>query len=224
MACSTTLRFPEAGKNFKLKLNNLDKSIAYICQQGSLNMNLQNIIMFLFINLSSAAYAEIYVNQNNSGNIEYSDTPSGNAKKVEVPSVNSVQGTTDGAVTSNSKTKTTGSVASNYADTVSKNTEEPISSVTTYKTFIINTPKSEEVIKDQPVVSVEMNVEPLLIAGDTVHLTLDGQAVGTPTGTMYQEIQHVNSGTHTLYATIINIQKQEVKKSDIITFYVEKNP
>lgn len=184
---------------------------------------MRKIIMLFFICLSCTAHADIYVDQTKSGNIEYTDIPLVNSKKIEAPSVNSVKGTKEGASSSALTATSSSLVITQSGESGDKTSAVTVSNNATYKALNIITPKPEEIIQNQPVVSVEMKVDPRLHAGDTVQIMLDGKAVGTPTGTMYQEIQHVNPGTHTLYATIINTQKQVVQQSESITFHLEKS-
>ncbi len=169
-------------------------------------------ILFLAAMISTS-YAAIYVNQSNPNSTEYSDTPSANAAEVNVPPVNSVatqvpQSATD-ANTSKPNTTSTGNSA--------------VSTEDTYKVFQITKPTNGETIQNQPVIPVEMQIEPVLKGGDKVQLYIDGSPVGTPNGTAYQELGLVERGTHTLYGAIMNSQNQPIKRSNNVTLYVHRN-
>lgn len=170
-------------------------------------------ILILAVMISSS-YAAIYVNQSNPDTTEYSDTPSTNAAEVTVPPVNTVapQIQPQAADQGSSKATTT-----NSANAATGSTED------TYKVFQITKPANGETIQNQPVIPVEMHIEPNMKGGDKVQLYIDGSPVGTPNGTSYQEIGIVDRGTHTLYGSIINSNNQPIKRSNNVTLYVHRN-
>ena len=173
---------------------------------------MKQIIIFLLACIAIAAYGAIYVNQNSNGNIEYTDTPTNNSQKVDVPAVNTT-GRASPAPTSQTRPANNASTAVAAAQ----------SSPNAYTSFEIVSPKAEETIQNQQVVAVQLKVEPNLNEGDKIQLILDNQPAGTPTPTMYQELPNVPRGTHTLSAEIINSQNQVIKQTATITIYIHLN-
>lgn len=171
-------------------------------------------IIFIIILISSAAYATIYVNQDKNGGIEYTDTPTNNSSRVEVPPVNSIS-TPAPAVASSPKTTANSTVSSEGA--------APISTASSYQTFAIVSPANESTIQNQPVIPVEMKIEPNTLPGDKIQLMLDNKPAGTPMSTAYQELGIVDRGTHTLYAVILNSKNEVIKSTPAVTIHVLRN-
>jgi hypothetical protein len=184
-------------------------------------MDIKQIVTMCLIGLSFASYAAIYVNQTKSGDIEYTDTPTGSSQPIDIPAVN----TTPGSAVTQSAAATTTTKAPTSPTTDMHNNPEAIAATapSTYSTFEIIAPKAEETIQNQAVLSVQMSVEPKLNPDDKIQILVDGSTVGTPSSSIYQEIPNIDRGTHTLSAAIINSQKQEVKRTGTITIYVHKN-
>ncbi len=181
---------------------------------------MRRIITFLLLLASCASFAEVYVNQTKDGT-EYTDTPSSNSQAVMVPPVNTIT-STQPAIPATAPT--TSLVPGNSVAT-SSGTETPPSTQndTAYTTFEIVSPKPEENIQNQAVISVEFKVEPKLASSDKIQVMLDNKIVGTPSGMLYQEISNVERGTHTLAAMIVNSNNQTLKTTSAITIYVHRN-
>ncbi len=173
-------------------------------------------IIFIIVLIATSAYATIYVNETPNGGIEYTDTPTSNSSKVEVPAVNSISTPKPDVPPAAATTTTaTGETAGEAA--------EATSTASAYKTFDLVSPANEASIQNQAVIPVEMKVEPNMLPGDKIQLMLDNAPAGTPTSTTYQELANVERGTHTLYAVIVNNKNQVIKKSSSVTIYVHRN-
>lgn len=175
---------------------------------------MKKLILAAFILFSSNIHAEIYVNKTNDGGIEYSDTPTQQSTKVEISTESSIT-VPKAAVTSEQQP-----IAKNSVD---EDENQPTSNSATYTKFDIVSPKNESTMQNQPVIPVEMVIEPNMLPGDKIQLMLDNNPVGTPTATSYQEIGLVERGTHSLYAVIKNNKDQVIKKSSTVTIYVHRN-
>lgn len=191
---------------------------------------MRQLLIFMILALSLPFIAAIYVNESPDGSISYSDEPTANSKSITPPAVNSIS-SPSGSTTN----------ASDEGSPISPNTTKqsltppqvgPVaaekapagpSTMTTYKVFSIDTPKDQDNITNQPVIGIQFKTDPNLIAGDKIQVYLDGKAVGTPTGNIYQEISNVERGTHTIYAAILNSQNQPIKRTNSITVYVHRN-
>lgn len=167
--------------------------------------------LFILAAMISTSYAAIYVNQTGPDSTEYSDTPSVNAAEVTVPPVNTVAPQIQPAP------------AANQAASKPAAGNATASGTDTYKVFQIIKPANGETIQNQPVIPVEMKIDPVVQAGDKVQLYIDGTPAGTPTVTSYQELGLVERGTHTLYGAIINSNNQPIKRSNSVTLYVHRN-
>ncbi len=187
---------------------------------------MRQLLVFILITMAFAASAAIYVNQNANGTTEYTDTPNEHSKKIAVPPVNTTSSVTPEILTAPApatSASTTGAGATDAAAGAPVLPPGAASTNATYKVFDIETPKNGETIQNQPVLGVQVKVEPTMVAGDKVQLFLDGKPAGTPNASIYQELVDVERGTHTVAAAIVNIQNQIIKQSKTITFYVHRN-
>lgn len=180
---------------------------------------MKKLIALSILFMAGNLHAAIYVNQNASGGTEYTYTPSMTSKPVVVPPTNSISTPAPVAQTpapSDPITNTANdSTDSNAADATS-------SQASSYKAFEIISPKNEETLQNQPIIPVEMKIEPNMLPGDKIQLMLDGKPVGTPTATAYQELGIVERGTHTLYAVIVNNKGQNIKQTSTVTIYIHR--
>lgn len=178
---------------------------------------MKKLLALLLISMAGMTYATVFVNTNSNGGIEYTDTPSDTSQKLDVPAVNSISTSKPAAPAA------TPAAAADSAASQAAAPSEAISTDTTYQSFAITSPKNEENIQNQAVISVSMSADPNIKPGDKIQLMLDGKPVGTPTSALYQEIGLVERGTHTLFAEIINSQNQAIKRSSSLTIYVHRN-
>lgn len=177
---------------------------------------MKRLMLISLILLPFYSSAAIYINKTKDGSIEYSDTPTQTSKKIEIPSVSSItvpKPTTTIAPTQSPATETNDD----------EDVTEPSSNANTYSKFEIISPKNGGTIQNQPVIPVDMVIEPNMLPGDKIQLMLDNTPVGTPTATSYQEIGLVERGEHSLYAVIKNNKDQVIKKSSTITIHVHRN-
>lgn len=178
---------------------------------------MKKILGMLILLASSTTLAAIYVNQTANGGTEFTDTPNSTSTPLSVPPVNSITSVRPAAPQSTNNKQTAGSATS-----TAPSQGEP-SSTATYTTFEITSPKDQETLTNQPVIPVQLNVEPNMKPGDKIQLLLDGSPAGTPTGTIYQELGLVERGTHTLGAVIMNSKGESIKQSATITIFVQRN-
>lgn len=173
--------------------------------------------------LATSSHAAIYVNQTQNGGIEYTDTPSEQSAKVDVPEVNTITSVQPATPTQTASPKGSGGAATAATSKGDNSSTEQVSTASTYKTFEITSPKNQETIQNQPVISVAFNVDPVMLPGDKIQVMLDGSPVGTPNATIYQEVSNIARGTHTLSAAIINKNGETIKQSTSVTIFVHRN-
>jgi len=70
--------------------------------------------------------------------------------------------------------------------------------------------------------SVSIAVSSPLMEGEVIHLSLDGQLVGSGTGSRYN-IGVVARGTHTLRATVVGAGGAMIRSSTPVTFYMRQH-
>jgi hypothetical protein len=176
-------------------------------------MNMQTRIM-IFITLvlfNLTSYATIYQQGDVNGNITYSDSPlNSNATIVSPPA---------------STGSTTTPVVNPGSDVSSTATEVEASTVAiqNYLIFMIDSPKNNETIQNQPVIPVEIKLDPALQEGDQIQLILDEKPWGKSVKGTRLELDGVERGTHQLYAVMMNKDNQIKMKSNVITIYVHRN-
>ena len=188
---------------------------------------MKRLLILALIMIATASYAAIYVNEGKSdNNTEYTDTPTTGSAQVEVSPLNTVTSSPEAALPAAATSSAPANTAA--AGAVSTSSAVPgsaaaVSTATTYKTFAITSPADGATLQNQPVIPVEMQIEPTMLAGDKIQLFLDGKAAGVPTATIYQELGLVERGVHTLYGEIINASQQTIKRSNTVTINVHRN-
>lgn len=172
-------------------------------------MNRYKLFTVLLILLAAViCHAQIYEQIDKKGNIIYSDTPlNDSAKKMDLPE--SYQ-TPPPANASNASIST---------DKVPKKIELPNTSQP-YQSFLIASPKNEDTIQNQPVIPIEIKIEPDLREGDSIQLMLDGNPSGPPTASTHLELANVDRGSHQLSAVVIGQNQEILNQSSPVTIYV----
>lgn len=186
---------------------------------------MKHLLVLLAILVSTFTFAAVYVNKSPNGGIEYSDTPTANASKMDIPAVNSIS-TTSTPITDTVTTPTDASTTQVTASEATNNRlpdTAAISKNVPYKLFEIESPKDQETIQNQNVLAVVLKVDPPIQSGDNIQVYLDGKPVGVASASVYHELGVVDRGTHTMYAEIINNQKEAVKRTSTITIFVHRN-
>lgn len=177
---------------------------------------MRNLLIMLAL-FSSIAVAGVYVSQTPNGGTEYSDTPTDNASKMDIPAVSSITTTRTPESSTPAQTANVATPSTIQADSAA--VKKPVE----YKVFEIESPKDQETIQNQNMLAVQIKMDPPTQAGDNIQVYLDGKAVGVATASVYHELGVVDRGTHTLYAEIINSNKQAIKRTPAITIFVHRN-
>lgn len=152
---------------------------------------------------SIACFAAIYLQKDKDGNTIYSDTPlTNNLKQVNIPATDRVPAQ---QLPPQQNTPPT---------LPEKITNKP------YTTFLITSPRDQETIQNQPVISVSVKLEPELQQGDKIQLYLDGKAFGEATESTQFTLDHIDRGIHQIYTAIVDSSQKIVKKSAGITIFV----
>ena len=164
------------------------------------------IILFL---LPFTSNATIYMQDNKQGQIIYSDTP---LNQSSTPIIVPEKKYTTLHLADNSETLTDEEASAPVQATIKK----------PYVTFMISQPKDQDNIWNEPIIPVEITLDPSLQPGDTIQLSLDGNLVGNPSATTHLSLTEVERGTHQVAAVIMDQNNKLVKQSDAVTFYFHK--
>lgn len=172
-------------------------------------------ILFFLLVISLPCHAAIYMQEDENGNIAYSDTPSANSKVLNMPDVESAS--SEFQVTPELST----SSSTTAEPTSSGDATEP-TAVNQYRSFAIVSPKDQENIQNQPTLPVEIKTEPALQKGDKIQVLLDGKLTGNPSESTHIELGQLERGTHVLSAIIVNQKQQVLQQTNPITIYVNR--
>lgn len=147
--------------------------------------------------------AEIYTWTEKDGTVVFSDQSHENASEVTLapPSSFDAPSTTNNT---NSKNKTPAAKAR-------------------YKKLTILKPENDVAIRsNNGNITIELAVSPALQSsiGHRLVVTLDGKIVVAPTSTLNHSLNNLDRGTHTLQASIEDINGKVLLNSDAITFHI----
>lgn len=162
------------------------------------------LLILLILSIDTLCYAAIYKQTDRNGNIIYSDIPVlRNAKTIR---------------SSNSSTEVKSLPPSPVPESKPPVVMEkpPIP----YTLFQISSPKDQETIQNQPVITVNLLLKPELQMGDQVQLFVDSKPWGNPTISTQIELVNMDRGIHRLYALLLDDKQTILKQTNIITIYV----
>jgi len=101
-------------------------------------------------------------------------------------------------------------------------TKEKPAAATGYTSLTIVNPASDATIRDNSgQVSIQLEIEPALHAGDSVTILLDGREIGQGQGSAIS-LSNVDRGTHSLQVAIKNAQGDTVISSSTTTFHMQR--
>jgi hypothetical protein len=163
--------------------------------------HLTSLILVLALIPSLGAADTMYKWVDAQGNVHYSDKPAPGATKIDVPKA---------------RTFTPPQVAApaQNTETGSRRSQTQQRAAAGYTAISISSPQDQQTLWNVPSVTVSVNLEPALQAGDSLIITLDGasQTVHGNSATFAD----VDRGQHTASASVGGISSQP------ITFFVQK--
>ena len=174
-------------------------------------VNMKYSILFLLLLIVMPAQADeidVYRSVDKQGNVEFSDRPSNNAKKIEVQLSPSY---TPAAIPPPSSDATT-----------SDDPQEELAPK--YKVEIISPEYDENLWGTGGTASVSVNISPRLNAkrGDQVVYILDGVDVGEPGFSTSITLTNLERGSHTLVASVVDKAGKAIKNSKSILFHIHQ--
>ncbi|MHB1948175.1 MAG: DUF4124 domain-containing protein [Gammaproteobacteria bacterium] len=172
-------------------------------------------LALLLCAISSSFAAEVFQQTDSNGNVVYSDMPlNPDAKKITIDSQYKTNKEAVGGVARTSEPVTqTGS-----ANAFVLQSAAPLNK--THTVFLINSPKDQETIYNQPIITINIKIEPQLDEGEKIQLLFDGAPKGPPVAATQFALENVDRGTHQLAAALIDKNNQVIKETDTITIYV----
>ncbi len=155
----------------------------------------------LLVVASLPAVAGVYRWVDPTGQVHYSDQPGQGAEEVKLrePTVYTPQ-----------------PIHNPGSTPASKPVDTP-----TYKSMAIAMPENDEAIRsNEGLVDVSLLLEPALAKGHRIRIYLDGQPASGELTTTQITLQNVDRGTHTLQASVVDAQGNEVIRSPSVTFHL----
>lgn len=167
-------------------------------------------ILLLFLIFSSFSHAQVYLQFDKNGNPVYSDIPLSSTARKILPKNKEIP------------TQTIETIEIKPPKPTNENLTPVISGVQKlpYKEFLIQSPKDQETIQNQPIIPVIFTVEPELQLGDKIQLFFDGKPWGQPEATTQFQLVNVDRGIHQLSADLLDKQQKILNQTPNITIYV----
>lgn len=158
----------------------------------------------LFFFISTTSYAQIYMQQDQSGNVSYSDVPSANSSDV----------------TPTSGTTSTPPSQANPQQSNTSSTVAEVAEKTNYTVFNISNLQDQDTIQNNPNIEVDIDIEPALQKGNKIQIVIDGKPVGQPQANTKIMIGRLERGTHLFSAQLLDSTNVIIKQTNPITVYV----
>ncbi|RYY79018.1 MAG: DUF4124 domain-containing protein [Moraxellaceae bacterium] len=159
----------------------------------------------LMLVMSGMAQAAIYKTTDAKGNVVYTDSPSKEAKTVELPPLSIVPSLSAEQI---AQANSTGTPATNQPANIR------------YQLKFVQPAADQTVRKPEPI-GVNVNVQPALANGDNIAILLDGVVVASGTGVTIST-EKMDRGAHSLAARVTNTAGRVVSEVST-TVYVQQN-
>lgn len=151
---------------------------------------------------ATAAAATVYKWVDEAGVTHFSDQPHPNAKEVEVQGAQAVTGA---PVPTSSSSNT------------------PAPAARTYASCQLYQPENDEVFLNTSTVTAKLRLQPSLMPGDQVRLSLDGKPQQDQSADATEFVlTSVDRGSHSLTATVTNASGTPICTSTSVTFHVRQ--
>ncbi|MDR3491225.1 MAG: DUF4124 domain-containing protein [Gammaproteobacteria bacterium] len=166
---------------------------------------MKKIILFLLLIYPySLQAAAVYESVDNNGNTIYSDSPSPNAKQLEITPTQTAQ-----PIINNVQPKEKKSV-----EIIAHEKNKP------YTKFSLTAPHDEDTFQNQRDIPVEVSIEPKLQKGDKVQLLLDGHPNGDAVESTTLHLLQPERGSHTVSVALLDENQKVLMQTNSITIFV----
>ncbi|MES2217503.1 MAG: DUF4124 domain-containing protein [Pseudomonadota bacterium] len=173
------------------------------------------LLLVSFLLLSLTCVAAIYMQKDAKGNISYSDIPTTDATRVDLPPPTTTSFSTPAAPAAGKAAATSGK-----AGKVGVTPTETTDARQTYTAFSISSPTEQQTFQNQRDIAVQFNLAPSLQKGDSIQLFVDGSKVGEPAATTQFQVNQLPRGTHQVSANLLDSNKAVLKQAASVTFFV----
>jgi len=159
------------------------------------------VLLILGLSLAVPTQAQIYKWVMPDGSIRYSDKPQPGGKEVKLPPL---------------QTYTAPPIPAKAA----KKSEASTTQAIEYKTFVVQSPKNNEVIRNNAgMISIQLSLEPALRSAHSIEIFMDGKSVGSGKGTRIS-LTNVDRGSHTIKASVKDESGKAIKQTASVTFHL----
>ena len=151
------------------------------------------------------AHAGLYKGLDDEGNVLYSDTPFDNAKKITPPAITII----DAPKIPQKK--------------IEAPAEEEQKTTTKYTRLFISSPKNDQVIWNEPALTVTAQLTPALdiTAGHRTWLIMDGKALVKNSQSLSLPIGRADRGSHTIQVQVRNKKGKTLRRSKSIKIHIK---
>ena len=167
-----------------------------------INISVKSLLI-ITATVTFVANAGLYKGLDDEGNVVYSDTPFDDAEKMTLPPLTVVDAP---------KVKAKEEVISE---------DQPAE--TKYTRLTILSPKNDQVIWNEPALTVALQLKPALntAQGHNTWLIMDGKPLVKNSTSLSLQIGRADRGTHTLQAQVRNKKGSILKRSQTITVHIK---
>ena len=162
------------------------------------------VCFFCFISLSANLVAnenQVYKSVDSDGNVSFSDAPTGEAEKIKVKPLPTI----------------------NLSPTPKIETYKPATTTekdVAYSQLVITSPQEEEAIWNQPVITAQVKLQPGLKKNHTISIMLDDVAL--PGNGLSRPMKNLERGAHILNAHIKDAEGFIIQSAQPVQFQVHK--
>lgn len=162
------------------------------------------LVVFFALVFGGVAHAAIYKTTDANGNVVYTDSPTREAKTVDLPPLSIVPSLSPEQI----------------AQAMGNNTQASAqAAVTRYQLNFVQ-PLAEQTVRKPDPIAVNVNVQPALANGDNVSILLDGVVVANGNGVTIST-EKLDRGAHSIAARVTNTMGRVVSEVST-TVYVQQ--
>ena len=167
----------------------------------------KSILLVLLCAFFMMAEAKIYKQVDDQGRVSFSDAPSEGSTEVKL-----------------SKPQTVSIPQNKFISPLHKKSKDhAFPAIDDNSQISINQPKDKQTFQNSDGnITLTLALDPPLSNGRSIQLLMDGNVLGEPQQRTTIPLTHVERGTHTLQAKLLNSDKVVIAASNTITFYVHR--
>ena len=163
------------------------------------------VSLLLLVLVTGLVQAAVYKTVTESGEVIYSDTPTGNAERMRLPEL---------------PTYTPPPLPKSMASPAKQPVKKSL-----YNSMVISEPEDDATLRDnQGLVQVSIELNPPLMTqlGHKIQYYLDDNPHGSPVENVVVGFSNIDRGTHTVSAYVIDQDEKPVMSSPAVTFHLHR--